>query len=711
MAAIKRFRGPKLRVKLLILGVVLLAVPWLSYHQLIEMERLLLQGQQNAQLLMARGIAALFNERDELFFDLPIQLSAYESLYALPLYENVRIDGDINDWDDSSARGTRAYRNPDGPDASFELTLGEQANQLFVFLRIKDDISVYRDLSELTLGTADHVRMQYTANTGEVAHMLLTFSGPGVVTSYLMDPNWREPLDWSPLTDVIGYVARSDDEYTLEFRMPIANLAHGRDFAISFVDVDDSATRTQRIATTTASTDPDAKLNLVVLRSNAAMALIAGLGYDDARIVVYDQARRIRGENGNTTQPIAALSEEPGLVGGFQLIRPIIHLLTMGETWSELSQAESIQLASKAISDALEGNPTAVRRLAVTGSPVVMAAYPIFSQNEVIGAITIEEDIQQIMSFQQSALRQIVFVSVVTLIFVLLIAVGFSARLAQRIRRLRRDAAGAIDQYGRLSDATLAAEVQSGDEIGDLARTIDSMLTRLKEHNAFLQRMPRTLRHEINNPLNTLATSLESLDETTSQVEREECLNSARRGVQRISSIVQNLADAANLEESLQREERTPIDVHQLLRSYVVNLNRGREENLFALRGVNHPVYILGSDVYIEQMMDKLIDNAIDFHKPNSRIRIQLDVQNDRIRITVGNRGPTLGENAHLLFERLVSRRQGSSSTHFGLGLYVVRVIAEYHGGSVSAFNLRDHSGVLVAVQLPQYQTELARAA
>jgi two-component system, OmpR family, sensor histidine kinase ChvG len=38
---------------------------------------------------------------------------------------------------------------------------------------------------------------------------------------------------------------------------------------------------------------------------------------------------------------------------------------------------------------------------------------------------------------------------------------------------------------------------------------------------------------------------------------------------------------------------------------------------------------------------------------------------------------------------------------HFGLGLYVVRVIAEYHGGSVRGMNLPDGSGVVVIVQLP----------
>ena len=706
------FRGPRLITKLSIMALVLLAVPWLSYVQLVEMERLLLQGQQNAQLLIARGVATLFNERDDLFNDLPVQLDAYESLYALPLYEPVRIDGSVADWDEETLRGARRYSNQGDVDASFELTLGEQVNELYGFVDIKDDIAVYRDLADLSLNTADHVRIEFTDNTGEIARVALTFSTPGFSTGYLMDNDWREPLDWSPINDVIGFLTRRADGYQIEFRVPIAKMAHGRDFSVAFVDVDDPNAREQRAITRTQADMPGKRLNLVVLRSVEAMNLIAGLEYVDTKIVVYDSQLRVRGESDTvTTTTTESSSHDSGLMDGFQFIRPLIHLLTLGETWTELSQEESHALTNRAIEDALTGNPTAIRRLSNTGAPMVLAAYPIRSQNHVLGAVTIEADIEQILSFQQSALRQIVLVSVATLAAVLLAAVGFSARLAYRIRRLRRETAGAIDEYGKLTRSSLDAEVDSGDEIGDLARSIDAMLTRLREHNAFVERMPRTLRHEINNPLNTLNTSIESLSEAETAEEREQCVASAQRGLYRIGAIVQNLADASNLEDALRSEDREPIDVQALLQSYIENLNRGHDEPKFVFHGVDQPAMALGSDIHIEQMMDKIIDNAMDFHRPHSQVKIQLELFQHQLRIVVGNRGPTLGESAHLLFERLVSHRSSKSTSHFGLGLYIVRVIAEYHGGTVHAFDLSDKSGVLIAIQLPRYRVPLEKAA
>jgi two-component system, OmpR family, sensor histidine kinase ChvG len=185
-------------------------------------------------------------------------------------------------------------------------------------------------------------------------------------------------------------------------------------------------------------------------------------------------------------------------------------------------------------------------------------------------------------------------------------------------------------------------------------------------------------------------------------------LESAKRGVLRIGAIVQNLADAANLEEALQAEELEVIDIQKLLENYVANCHLVHKGATFVYRGTSHPVFARVSDYRIEQLLDKIIDNAIDFHRANSPIKVQLDSYRDFLRITVANRGPTLPQAAvESLFDSMVSHRGADvqSRLHFGLGLYVVRVIAEHHGGTVRAMNLADGSGVAVMVQLP-----LARA-
>ena len=84
MAFKMNFRGPRLGTKLALMGLALLVVPWFSYLQLVEMERLLIQGQSQAQLLTAEGISTLFNGREDLFNDLPVALKTSNRFMPSP---------------------------------------------------------------------------------------------------------------------------------------------------------------------------------------------------------------------------------------------------------------------------------------------------------------------------------------------------------------------------------------------------------------------------------------------------------------------------------------------------------------------------------------------------------------------------------------------------------------------------------------------------
>ena len=107
--------------------------------------------------------------------------------------------------------------------------------------------------------------------------------------------------------------------------------------------------------------------------------------------------------------------------------------------------------------------------------------------------------------------------------------------------------------------------------------------------------------------------------------------------------------------------------------------------------------------------MDKLIDNAVDFHRKGTAVRLQLDCFPDTLQISVANRGPVMSDQVlKSAFDSMVSHRGPQNRLHFGLGLYVVRVIAEHHGGVAKAVNLPDGSGVAMVVQLPLAEAESA---
>ena len=173
-----------------------------------------------------------------------------------------------------------------------------------------------------------------------------------------------------------------------------------------------------------------------------------------------------------------------------------------------------------------------------------------------------------------------------------------------------------------------------------------------------------------------------------------------------IGSIVQNLADAANLDEALEAEELEAVDLNELLRSYVANSAQSYRGVRIAYQGPSGGAIAMIADYRIEQMLDKLVDNAVDFHRKGTAVRVQLDCFPGTLQISVSNRGPLMSDSVlKSAFDSMVSHRGPQNRLHFGLGLYVVRVIAEHHGGMAKAVNLSDGSGVAMIVQLPLAET------
>ena len=717
MAFKLNFRGPRLGTKLALMGLALLVVPWFSYLQLVEMERLLIQGQSQAQLLTAEGISTLFNGREDLFNDLPVALEDFEPLYAQPLENTIRLDGSADDWGQTDDRNYLQFGTSSGnQDADFTLMLGERSDYLYAHMRVQDNRLVYRDPDYLRLDNADHIRLNFIGADGRDGRMSLVFDPSDVVTGFSMDEQWRYAATGSADNRIQGVLRRVEgvNAVALEFRIPLSLLGSRQYFGLTYVDVDDELQRDILRVTQTLPPEATQSFNLVVLRTPEVRNIVQGLGYSGAKIVVIDNQRRVRAEVGATrlaaveddsSTQMGSLTRQLTRVGDF--IRRFFVSLS-GEpvapdgVGGDAGEAEDESPSDRAIRLSLQGDPIALRNPLVSGEEIILAAHPIVSSDQVIGTVIVEQNIDDILRFQRTALEQVLLLSLLSLFAIFLALIAFAGRLAWRIRNLRREASAAIDVRGRLRRGGLLNEMNAGDEIGDLARSVSNMLEKLKQHNSFLENMPRTLRHEINNPLNTLSTSLQNLADEHPGIDDSKYLESAKRGVNRIGSIVQNLADAANLEEALEAEELENIDLNELLASYVANCGSSHVGVSFQYKGSPAPVHALVSDFRIEQMLDKLIDNAVDFHRAGTPIRVQLECYGDLLQIVVANRGAALSEERlHTIFDSMVSHRGPDNRLHFGLGLHVVRIIAEHHGGTVSAINLADASGVAFIVRLP----------
>lgn len=702
-------RGPRLGTKLLILmSFALVVIPWFSYLYLSEMEDFLADSQANAQLLTAEGISTLLNGRSDLFYELPLSPEGYEQLYAHPLKKPIRIDGRDNDWEEVLEYNI-GFGNLDiGEDIDpglnqFYLALGEHNDQIYALVTVKDDSVVFRDRNILRLDLSDHLRITFTGQDETIKKIVLTMTEPGVTTAYLIDNDWRYAIQGEPENRIPGFMTQVDDGYAVEFRIPLELLGSARQFGLAVVDVDNPETRAIESITGTLPSAGREAYGLVLLKSPEVLRIIEGLGYSGANIQVIDAQRRVRAEVGSYQSVPQQLKEESADTW-FNVVSYVMDPLY---NVIELNLRASPLVDDEVISTSLAGTPTYQRRYSNEDGEVIVAGHPIIAQDEIIGTVLLRQNTTRILELRRDALQRIVAFSVISLFIFVALILMFSVRLAGRIRKLGTEATGAIDIYGRLKTNQLTAETRSGDEIGDLARSISGMLSRLHQHNQFLENMPRTLRHEINNPLNALSTSLQNLEVEESPAAREKYLEAARRGVNRIGMIVQNLADAASLEDALEAEELEVIDLFELVQNYLSNCRTIHSDREFRYRGVESAIKAEVSDFRIEQLLDKLIDNAVDFSEPGSLITVGINAAASNLTLFVTNQGPTIApDQVDNIFDSMVSIRESNPDNrlHFGMGLYVVRIIAEHHGGSVKASNLFDGKGVSIKVTLPIYR-------
>jgi len=241
------------------------------------------------------------------------------------------------------------------------------------------------------------------------------------------------------------------------------------------------------------------------------------------------------------------------------------------------------------------------------------------------------------------------------------------------------------------------------DEIGDLSRTTAAVIARLKDYNAYLEAMAGRLSHELRTPVAVVRSSLDNLKAQSLPGEARVYVDRAGEGVARLARLISRLSEATRLERLLESAERERFDLAAVVAGCVEGYRAAYPRRPFEYIPPAGPVWMNGVPDAFAQLLDKLVENANDFAPPNGAVRISLDAGNGRATLAVENDGPPLPEaTVTRLFDSMVSLREPDArrEEHLGLGLYIVRLVAEFHGGKVRAANLPGTGGARFEVEV-----------
>lgn len=315
-------------------------------------------------------------------------------------------------------------------------------------------------------------------------------------------------------------------------------------------------------------------------------------------------------------------------------------------------------------------------------------------------SLILEQSLDQLLTLSGNALGSVIARSTLLIVALMLALLGYASWLSWRITRLQRSVRACVDDDGRVLGTMPTTRAR--DELGELSRQFSHMTDRLQGYTRYLESFARRLSHELKTPVAVVRSSLENLSEDHRPENQTIYLQRAHQATDRLSQILQGMSEAARLEQSFDQAEKEPFDLAQVAAEAAGAYQALSPDHRIHYEGPESGVVIQGSPELIVQQLDKLVDNARDFTPDGGAIVIGVKPEGEGTALSVFNEGPSLP--THLtseIFSPFVSLRDGADQGHLGQGLLIVRLIAEFHRGSVMAQNAPDGRGVIFRIWLP----------
>ncbi len=239
-------------------------------------------------------------------------------------------------------------------------------------------------------------------------------------------------------------------------------------------------------------------------------------------------------------------------------------------------------------------------------------------------------------------------------------------------------------------------------ELAALSNAIEKMREEL-EGKAHVEKFAQLLTHELKSPLSAIRGAAELLDEHMPAAERGQFIANIRAEGERMQAVVERILQLAVLEHRQKLQDVQPVHLRMLV-DELVQARAGELQRMGVSvdNGIEPAALVRAERFLLQQALANLLDNAIAFSARGGRVAVTHQASGSEHCIRVRDTGAGLPEYARArLFERFFSLpRPDSGAKSTGLGLTLVKEIAELHRGSIAVDNHPD-GGVEAVLRLP----------
>ncbi len=676
-----------IRLQLLIVALTTLVLPWAGCQYARELETALRDSQEKSLLASAGTIANALSAQPQRVFRDPDDTRAFAAdrgdLYVYPLRSQPLLDGYRDDW------GVAGNPTPLPTATGYRARAQAGSTERYLYLYIEvDDTQFDPEPSNVRPGRDrfDRVNLALQRPDGTREFYYFGTNAPGLIAAQSIVPggDGRDRAVEEPR--IQAFWLQTAAGYHVEARIPLS-------FVGSRLWVEAEDGRGNGKSGVDAVGVPDGGR---LFFTTAGLAdLLSTFVRDGTRATVIDANALKLGVAGTLSANIPGASEED-TESWYR------RLMSVDTSSFPLQSSAPDRLGGNSVAAALAGKAHAEWvRSAASQDLLLTAAAPILSDGQTRGAVYLEQAGDQLLALRDRAVTRLFNLTLLATAAAVIIMFGFATWISLRIGRLRNAADSAVGSDGKIR--LDMPESAGTDEIGALARAFERLLARLNEHTQYLRTLGGKLSHELRTPLTIVRSSLDNLESEGLRDDQRRFVTRAREGTQRLQSILSALGAAARVEESIKQAERVNFDLRELLSSAIAAYRDGFPQSHIVLETPPDPCFIRGAPDLLVQLLDKLIENAVDFCPSAGTITVRLERELGNYMLHVQNDGPPIPQALHgRLFESLFEQRQGrDDKPHFGLGLYIVRLVAEFHGGTAVAANRADGGGAIFTITLP----------
>jgi two-component system sensor histidine kinase ChvG len=657
-----------LRQKLLLVALCTLALPVAGWLYVRQMETLLRQGQEQALTATATAVA-----RSLAVTDVPLPQPG-NGWYVQQAVNPITIDGYGDDWAPMTP-----WSQPVGKNG--KLLLAEDDNGFYVYVDVRAARRMRADAGDPNALTSDHLILDLVQGS-QHRRYLIASAAPGAFAALTLDPPAADLPD-----RIVGQWQEDGSGYRAEMRLP-------RGLGLSALGVG--------VYSGLDGGDPLAASVSPLWRYSPDLAQeLSRMAPEDTRTRLVAPSGWLLAQSGHLT----TTGPQPGWLSSVIYRSLLANPLEEAEPWT----ADVPRLDLPEVQRARTGQATTVWRQGEERDSVVLAtAVPVERDGTIVGVLLLEQASRAVPLLANRAFLSLLLTSFGVMLVAGAILLLFATRLSLRLGRLRDAVERAQVNDGRLDGQMIQSHfpmAQEDDEIGDLARSFQKLFEAVGGYTDYLRTLASKLSHELNTPLAIVKSSLDNLEHAELSDEAQPYLARARDGVARLGTLVRAMSEASRMERAIVAAEPEDVDLVDVVRGCADAYRPLAGARLLECVLPDQPVHLHGAPELIAQALDKLFDNALSFTPSDGWLRLSLrPMIDDGAEIELANQGPSLPAAMQgRLFDSLVSLRDKATpgdAPHLGLGLYVVRLVAERHGGLAAARNLDDGSGVAFSLRL-----------